>query len=216
MVQAWSLFDEIQFYLIFALCIVHRRLGLTALGLWLAASLLFIAPSSAYCSVVFSPYHLLFGLGILVALALEVKRPMPSVLLFWLGMAVFTAAVVIEGPFQRGVSMRLLAGLGAAFALLGAILLERRGSLKIPRWLTRLGDASYSIYLVHFMVLSVIARFSFAHLRRLPIPIAGWMVLLILTGVFSGMAVYYAVERPLLRWMGKRRARGDELAPLGF
>lgn len=204
MVQAWTLFDEVQFYLIFAIWIVHRRLGFAALGLWLAASLLFIAPSSAYWSVVFSPYHLLFGLGILVALALEVRRPMPSGWIFWLGIVVFVVSVIMEGPLQWGAPLRLFAGLGAACALLGAILLERRGRLKVPRWLARLGDASYSIYLVHFMVLSAFARFAFVHLRQTPIPIAGWMALLVLAGVFSGLAVYYAVERPLLRWMGKR------------
>jgi exopolysaccharide production protein ExoZ len=204
MVQAWTLFDEVQFYLIFSLWIVNRRLGITALGVWLAASLFYTTPFSVYWAVVFSPYHLLFGLGILVALALQAKVPIPSLLLFWPGMIVFALAVITEGPLQWGVPMRLLAGLGAACALLGAILLEREGRLKVPLWLTRLGDASYSIYLVHFMVISAIARFAFAHMGRVPIPIAGWMVLLVLAGVFSGIAVFYAVERPLLRWMGKR------------
>jgi exopolysaccharide production protein ExoZ len=76
--------------------------------------------------------------------------------------------------------------------------------LKIPLWLIRLGDASYSIYLVHFMVISAMARFVFAHLKNLPVPVAGWLILLVFVGVLSGIAVHYALERPLLRMMGKR------------
>jgi exopolysaccharide production protein ExoZ len=208
MVQAWTLFDEIQFYLVFALCILNRRVGLAVLGVWLAASFLFLAPASPYWLVVFSPYHLLFGLGILVALALESEKRIPAGLIFWLGMVVFAGALVVAGPFDRGVIVRLIAGVGAACILLGAALLERRSRLTIPPWLALLGDASYSIYLIHFMVISAIARFAYAHWRHLPVPISGWMLLFILLGVGVGIVTHYAVERPLLRALGKKSIAG--------
>jgi len=204
MVPAWTLFDEVQFYLVFSLCILNRRVGLAALSAWLAASLLFFTSSSSYWLVVFSPYHLLFGLGMVVALALEGDKKVPEYLLFWLGMVVFVAAIVVEGPFQHGMAVRLIAGVGAACMLWGAASLERRSSLRLPSWLKLLGDASYSIYLVHFMVLSAVARFAYAHLRRFPIPIGGWMLCLVLWGVGVGIVAHYAVERPLLRMLGRR------------
>lgn len=204
MVQAWTLFDEVQFYLVFALCIANRRIGLVVLSLWLAASLLFLAPASSYWLTLFSPYHLLFGLGILVALALENQKPLPANLLLWLGMVVFAGALIVAGPFDRGVIVRLAAGVGAASLLLGAALLERRHRLSIPRWLNLLGDASYSIYLVHFMVISVIARFAFAHCRNLPVPLGVWMLFFILSGTLIGVAAHYAIERPLLKAMGRK------------
>ena len=208
MVQAWTLFDEIQFYLAFSLCILNRRVGFVVLGVWLAASFLFLAPASPYWLVVFSPYHLLFGLGILVALALESEKRIPAGLIFWLGMIVFAGALVVAGPFHRGVIVRLIAGVGAACILLGAALLERRSLLIVPRWLTLLGDASYSIYLIHFMVISAIARLAYAHWSHLPIPIGGWMLLFILLGVGAGLATHYAIERPLLRALGKKSIGG--------
>jgi exopolysaccharide production protein ExoZ len=204
MVQAWTLFDEIQFYLVFSLCILSRRVGFAILSAWLAASFLFLVPASPYWLVTFSPYHLLFGLGILVALALEREKRIPARPIFWLGIVVFAGALVVAGPFNRGVIVRLVAGVGAACILLGAALLERRGRVAIPHWLVLLGDASYSIYLIHFMVISAIARFAFAHWNRLPVPIGVWMLLFILLGVGFGIAAYYAVERPLLRAMGKK------------
>ena len=203
MVQAWTLFDEVQFYLVFAVGILHRKAGLLILSMWLMASIFFLVPRNAYWSTAFSPYHLLFGLGILVSLALEKNWPLPASLLLWLGMLVFVAAVVIEGPFQRGIPIRLTAGVGAAALLYGGIMLERQQRLTSPRWLTLLGDASYSIYLVHFMVISAVARFAHAHMRQIPIPDAAWMLGLVLCGTATGLAAYYAVERPLLRLLGK-------------
>ncbi len=204
MVQAWTLFDEVQFYLVFAVCILNRKVGLALLGVWLAASLLLLTPATTYWLAVFTPYHLLFGLGILVALALETEKRIPAIPLFWLGMFIFAAALIVAGPFDNSVIVRLAAGAGAACLLLGAALLERQHRLTIPRWLSLLGDASYSIYLVHFMVISAVARFAYAHWKYLSIPIGGWMLLFILSGVTAGIAVHYALERPLLRTMGRK------------
>jgi len=54
------------------------------------------------------------------------------------------------------------------------------------------------------MVISAIARFAYAHLRHLPVPIGGWMLLFILFSVGVGIMTYYAVERPLLGAFGKK------------
>jgi len=204
MAQAWTLFDEIQFYLVFAVCILNRRVGLAVLGVWLAASFLFLAHPSPFWLVEFSPYHLLFGLGILASLALESEKRIPAGLIFWLGVVVFAGALVVAGWFGRGVLVGLTAGVGAACILLGAALLERRSRLTIPRWLVLLGDASYSIYLIHLMAISAVARFAYAHWRHLPVPIGGWMLLFILLGVGVGIVTHYVVERPLLRALGKK------------
>jgi peptidoglycan/LPS O-acetylase OafA/YrhL len=178
------------------------------LGVWLTASFVFLAPGSSYWLVAFSPYHLLFGLGILVALTLESEKQIPAGPIFWLGVVVFVGAIVVAGPFARGIYVRLTAGVGAAFLLLGAALLERRNCLPIPRWMALLGDASYSIYLVHFMVISAVARSAYAHFGHLPVPIGGWMLLFILLGVGFGIATHYLVERPLLRAFGKKSIAG--------
>lgn len=203
MVQAWTLFDEVQFYLIFGLCILNRRVGFVILGGWLAASLILMGSSTPYWSVVFSPYHLLFGLGMLVELALETDKKIPAGLIFWLGVVVFGGAMVVAGPFERGVIVRLIAGMGAACLLLGAALLERQHRFVTPHWLGVLGNASYSIYLVHFMVISTVARFAYSHLRQLPIPIGGWMLGFVLCGVSAGIVAHDAIERPLLKLFGR-------------
>jgi exopolysaccharide production protein ExoZ len=206
MVVAWTLFDEVLFYLAFSTLLLNRRIGVIILLLWMGASFCFLAPSGTYWPSIFSPNHLLFGLGIFIAWMLEKNPALPVKTIFWAGILLFTACLVVDGPFDRGIAVRLAAGVGAAGILFGAATLERQGNLTVSRWLAFLGDASYSIYLAHFMVISAVARFSYSHRRQLPLPIGVWMILLFLCGVAGGIATHLGIERPLLRTSGRRVA----------
>ena len=203
-VQAWTLFDEVQFYLLFSVLLLNRRIDWMVLVVWLSASLFFLFPADPYWSTVFSPNHILFGIGILVAVEVEKNRAIPAKASLWCGVAIFCLSIVVAGPFHRGTMIRLAGGFGAAGVLLGSMVLERRGALVVPRWLVALGDASYSIYIVHFMTISAVARFAYAHWGYMQIPIAAWMVFLFLFGAGMGVAVHFAVELPLLRVFGKQ------------
>jgi peptidoglycan/LPS O-acetylase OafA/YrhL len=205
MVVSWTLFDEILFYLLFSVLLFNKRIGATLLLIWFSASLFFLNPAEMYWSTIFSPNHLLFGMGVAVAWALEHEWRVRPRLLFWLGLLTYVACIVVDGLWSRGIAVRLAAGLGATGILYGAAVLERDGKWKIAGWLTFLGDASYSIYLAHFMVVSAVARFCYAHWGRLPVPVAGWMALLIGCGVAAGIGVHLAIERPLLALLGQRK-----------
>ncbi len=204
MVQAWTLFDEVQFYLVFSVSLLNRRIGRIVLVAWLSASLFFFVSSDPYWSTILSPNHILFGVGILVAREVEKNRAIPAKASLWCGLAIFCLSIVVAGPFHRGIVIRLAGGFGAAGILLGAIVLERRGTIAVPRWLVSLGNASYSIYIVHFMAISAAARFACARWGHLQIPIVVWMVLLFLFGTGAGVAVHFAVERPLLKVFAKQ------------
>jgi exopolysaccharide production protein ExoZ len=212
MVVAWTLFDEVMFYIGFAALLLRRNAGIVILTLWMGASFFFLTPSESYLAVIFSPNHLLFGLGILVAWRLERKDPRYANryavryarALLAVGVAVFLSCVLLAGHAEQyGMAVRLIAGVGAAGALMGAVEIERRGGWKIPEWLSFLGDASYSIYLAHFMVVSTVARIGYARWGKLPIPSAAWVAVLVLCGTGAGILVHLLVERPLLRRLGR-------------
>lgn len=208
MVVAWTLFDEVMFYLGFAMLLLKRNAGIVILTLWMGASLFFLAPSESYWAVIFSPNHLLFGLGIFVAWRLEEEHRPYAIryagALLAGGSAVFLTCVLLAGhATQYGMAVRLIAGVGAAGALMGAVEMERRGGWKIPDLMSFLGDASYSIYLAHFMVVSTVARIGYAHWGKLPIPSAAWVGVLVLCGTGAGIVVHLLVERPLLRRLGR-------------
>jgi exopolysaccharide production protein ExoZ len=96
-------------------------------------------------------------------------------------------------------------GLGGVMAVAGALSFEASGRVASHPLLRWLGDASYSIYLVHTIFLQAL-RLGIRHL-----PLHGWMQFLpflfvaIVGSAVAGRLVYLAVERPLVRLAGSRR-----------
>jgi len=87
----------------------------------------------------------------------------------------------------------VLVGLSLALTMLPVAQLEERGRFTVPRALTFLGAASYSIYLAHGLAISVAAR----AVRGLPyLAVVGATML---AGVAGGIIYHLLVERRLLR-----------------
>jgi peptidoglycan/LPS O-acetylase OafA/YrhL len=202
----WTLYHEVMFYALFAIVILNRRLGTILLSLWMAASTYCLVwpPANSILEIYISPLHLLFGFGICVLLF--VRRTKASGMPFALiGAAGFIACCVGEGMAGNAAPyLNLLYGLFAALALGGCMLLEQQGSLAVPGILKSLGDASYSIYLVHFPVLSLLAKIMYRGCNRLRVPVVIPFLLLAIAGVAVGVAVHHFVEKPLLQLLGKR------------
>ena len=73
-------------------------------------------------------------------------------------------------------------------------------SLKVPRWAVRCGDMSYSIYLVHLLVIHSAYRYALP-LFNYPGGLA--LFLLVISGATIAISVvfYKAIERPLSQWV---------------
>jgi peptidoglycan/LPS O-acetylase OafA/YrhL len=199
---SWTLYHEIMFYLVFASAILNRWLGIVLLSVWFSFSLFHIFDETNSRSLV-SPMHLLFAMGIVGAwLLLRGKLPWPAIWLF-LGSLLFWGDVVYQGATASPVWLPLTAGFGALLCFLGAARLEILGRLRTPGWLAFLGDASYSIYLIHFMVISKINGIAFHLNTRLHWPLFVWFVLFCLFGTFFGCLLHLYIERPLLKWLGR-------------
>ena len=85
-------------------------------------------------------------------------------------------------------------------------------SLRVPRWLVEVGDASYVFYLIHGTLLSILLRI----MRKLNAfdvvghQAAAWLVA-VLT-VIGSYVVHRVVERPLLAWMRAKPKPGSACA----
>jgi exopolysaccharide production protein ExoZ len=201
LVVAWTLFHELDFYLVFAAVLLNKRIGLCMLALWFAASLVNIPGEfPAHSPSFFAPVHLLFACGLFAGWVLHQRRvPAPGLLLI-AGTLFFLAIVVYSGKVGYvSQDLYLVSGFGSMFAILGAAELERSGRLRIPQWLVFLGDASYSIYLIHYPVVSHLAPLAFRLDGHLHLPIALWMLLLMAAGTTAGCLLHYYIERPLLQ-----------------
>ena len=215
MVVAWTLFHEVAFYAVFATLLYRRRIGICLMALWFVASLANLhGPLPVHPSSFFAPVHLLFAFGMFVAWRLQ-KRSIPYARTLLLsGMLLFFGVLLYAG-YVGYISQRmdLLAGAASVPGLLGAAELERRGLLTTPGWLIFLGDASYSIYLIHYPVVSHLARLCFLLDRHLHLPIAIWMLILAGAGAAAGCLLHILVERPLLnRLKGMKAAVFDPVS----
>jgi peptidoglycan/LPS O-acetylase OafA/YrhL len=206
---SWTLFHEVLFYLFFALAIWRVRVGLVVLGVWFLLSAISMTThaESVWTGFYVSNLNTLFGFGMAAAVWVR-RRQVPwafSVAL--LGIAIFLLAGIDQTYWSHlGTAIRTLVfGFGATLIVAALVELERQSRVRIPGWLRRLGDASYSIYLVHFFALSLFAKVIWAGggARILPAPVA--FVVLAGLALIVGMVCYVGVERPLLRLLGGGR-----------
>jgi len=117
-------------------------------------------------------------LGVLIALVVVAYLPLPGLLpkLTWYLLCLPLFAL-------------LVAQLGAGPSWLGRLLAHPH--------LVRLGEASYSLYLLHWLLLTLVV---FAAQQRHPAP--GWAVpAIIALTIGASLATYHWVETPARRWM---------------
>ena len=88
--------------------------------------------------------------------------------------------------------------------LTGGTQYEQRHGIAIPRLLTFLGDASYSIYLVHMPALSVFAKVAMVTHLNEHVPHAILYILLASGSIVVGCVFHLCVEKPLLARSTKR------------
>ncbi|MEM1126681.1 MAG: acyltransferase [Bacteroidota bacterium] len=217
---AWTLEYELFFYLLFgALMVVPPRYFAAVLLAVLGGLVVLGAawgPTAPALRVATSALLLEFGAGVVLGLA-YVRGPPPEGRA-WLGpLAAGTGAALLLVQ-ALGLEWPALLGLGgtdfdrpvgyggpAALLVYGFVRGEQQTRRSWPRLLTRLGDASYTLYLSHILVLAAVGR-----LWRLA-GLDAWVPPVVLVGVLLSACVVFAwvayvwVEAPLMRW----------LAPLG-
>lgn len=193
LIPGWTLNYEMFFYLIFgaALALTQRpgaRAAIILGALAGLAALRLVAPPGGLAAFYTDAIMLEFGYGILIAMTF---RLVPSPI-FGAASLVFGALLLAANPISDAATVRAVAyGLPCAFIVLGALLLP---DLNL-RALTLVGDASYSLYLSHFLTMSAAGQLW----RRLDAPVALFPLFGIGLCVALGLAVYWLVERPLGR-----------------
>ena len=196
----WTLNYEMFFYAIFAAALVFpRRLGATLIVVTIVGLV-------AY-GVVFQPtwtpvrfwtnsITLEFAAGLLLAIFLQ-KRTFAAV-----SLALIVAGALLLHSQMFGLSdgqARVIGGgLPAVLLVAGAAILPHALDLRIPSWLTLLGDSSYALYLGHRFVL----RAATMGLAGLPLAnAAGLLVyctIVTTVAVVASVAIYQWLERPVL------------------
>ncbi len=98
----------------------------------------------------------------------------------------------------------IFAGVPSMIIVLGAAALESVEEIKVPQWFTYLGDASFSIYLIHGTVLNNTIQFL---LKRGQVPLLDHLAFrlgLLIAAIAIGCLLHEAIEKPLLKWSRTR------------
>ncbi len=214
----WSLVYEMYFYLMFALglLMLHGRLcyGWCAWALALCACVymgIYYQSENAVIRVMASPYGSYFLIGCAAAWCWKGGHvPRPTLLI---ALAVLWACVAVALILQACGTVILyfeatarvcMLSVPTALILLALLSLEREGKIKYPRWLCSIGDASYSLYLLHSLLFSAMGKLWLELNMEGAAAQAGYSALMALTAVALALLNYRYIEKPLSRWYHKR------------
>lgn len=210
----WTLNYEMFFYACFALLAVFtargRVVGLTFAYAALALMGFLLAPQSAIPQFYTSFLPLAFVAGCWIGLGHREgwigRLPRPVTI----GLGVIGIAGLAEGfMWNRGMVEDVTAFAGFLGFAGAAVVLALRHEDRLPRlaWLERMGNASYSIYLVHIFAVALMAGIGLRLIGPdLPGIVPVITVLAIATGIWMGLLLYRFVEQPLLRKLQPQKA----------
>jgi peptidoglycan/LPS O-acetylase OafA/YrhL len=212
----WTLSFEMFFYLCFAgaLALRWNVVKSLTLGLGMLTVLGFFRLETwPPVTVLLDPLLLEFVLGLWLGRAVLLGwRVKPGIAV---GLGVAALVGILTAPVPAGVLVQRAEWAGMAFAIvLAAVMLEARLGRWVPRWVLLVGDASYSLYLWHFLLLNpcmkVMARVL--HLQQGVLRLRDelcCMAFILAVSLTFAVLMYLVVERPMnerLRgWLHLRR-----------
>lgn len=201
----WTLNYEMFFYTCFCVALLFsRRTGVLVLAAFLFAfaglnQLTSLPNPLGYWA---DPIILEFVFGMLIATLLLSGFRIPHV---WAGALVVIAFLALLGLDYLTESPRLLAlGVPSAF-IVGSLVLADSSAKPSSLWqpLSFLGDASYSLYLVHPLAITLPRRL-FPHLVNPASSPWLYAALLLATALAAAIVVHLLFEKPVTRILQKR------------
>jgi exopolysaccharide production protein ExoZ len=217
---AWTLQHEITFYAVFLTLLLNYALGIKIFLMWFGVIVAQQFASGMNLAAVSSLFNVHFFIGMGAAWLLRhYTVPSPKAVL-WAGIVIFLCAGLAEdaGLFP-GLSYftHLGYGVGSGLTILGLVEAERQNRLHVPRIMTALGGASYSIYLTHLMSIGAVWQIMLAaHVTDLLPPRAQFVTLFTGASV-GGWVISRLIEHPtteIARWLTTPKPLPAEPAPI--
>jgi len=199
---AWTLFYEIAFYALFALLILNRLTGVLIFASWaiIIVALHRYTRSNSPLGVWTSMVCINFFIGMAACWLHSRLRP-------WVAWALVAAGIIglcLCGLFvDHGLSIaafQLGIAVTSGLAICGIASIETRTPLNFG-WLATVGNASYTLYLVHGHLTPFILKMMrkvglFAVLSADVI-----FIISLAATTAAAVALYLLVEKPLARWL---------------
>lgn len=216
--QGWTLNYEIFFYVAFGVALLMRpeRPHTTVIALLVAILLgMHLLPQSGVISFYGNSIMLEFAFGIVLARLHGAGLRVPG----WIAVGLVAAGsgLLIMSSADPESYRVFKWGMPSVLIVAGALWFPRLEGNPFKRLLVHIGDASYSIYLMHFLVVQSVPKFILV--AGLPLDSVAMPYVFILAGTLGsialGMLTYHLIEKPSIRYLrnfGKRRALSKRAA----
>lgn len=203
----WSLSHELLFYALFSVSFFSRSIGRLVMIVWGALICVNMTTGwlgdSIWGAFAFGIFNAEFFFGLLIAwLALNTALQLPG-RVFLAGTVLFFSTGVYEA-WSPGVPieeppLHLAYASGTAAMLYGLVGLEKAGRLRLPGFAVAMGEASYSIYLLHIILIMAFQQAILLAQKAAPLPVTPTFLVVVLATVVISMAFSRLVEQPLLK-----------------
>lgn len=206
---AWTLQHEYLFYFLFALCLLSRSLLRPMAILW-AITLIISTISSDWTNfspltaLIFNPINLEFIMGCLIGYYFIKGRIKGVGFAAPLGVLLLIVSIAVRNFEFVKLAHPIAWGIPFALIILGSISYENSRKLKIPKLLTYLGDASYSIYLTHIISILILNEIiertalldgtAFLYIQSIAVCLAS---------IALGCLCYSYIEKPITQYLRK-------------
>ncbi len=206
----WTLIHEMYFYLCFAfmLFLVGLRgfrlpvllLAWTAIVIILNAVFNHYGVKSPVAAVVAHPLTLEFIFGVGIGMLIQKKTTVYAASALAAGILILIIVLSLpdtaEGLIaERNWSRPILVGVPCALIVYGAVAMEIKGASAAPGWLIALGNASYSTYLSHILVLSALGRlYAIVPDHNIYVE-AAFVIICVVAANVAGLVSYRLIER---------------------
>ena len=200
----WTLNYEMFFYMVFGLALLLPQkirvsavatifILLVGLGRW-------VENRQSVTGFYTSSIILEFLFGMLVGRLHESRRSLAA-RWAWPAILIGVGFIAAAGSLKSTELRAFLWGLPATLLMLGVLALDRNRRVIDLRWARLLGDASYSIYLVHGIILSAVSQgWRAIGLATVSGGLVGFAVTAASCAAIGGVLLFLLVEQPALRW----------------
>jgi len=211
---AWSLSFEVLFYLVFSICILAgKKITTITMIVWcLLIAVKYTIGSTLLPDFLFSSAIVEFLIGCIVGY--EVKRgkilDIKRISILALIAVVLGLIIVFDGrPYNRvGLLEKLFLGTLSALLVWGGVTVDFREKFPLLRKkiFVLIGDASYSLYLIHTILLSFFCRFLYkaVHTHSPSILTLNTLFFLVfVVTVAAGIVAHLVIEKKLIAFFNK-------------
>lgn len=201
---SWTLMHEMLFYLVFITSLYSRFLFKLLSFIWVVLILFnsHMPHDNFYVSFLLNPHNLQFLLGCLAFYSYKKIYRFRQILLFF-GGGMLVMFVQNSNMLESSLTIKLY--LGFTFSMLIIALLNFEKNKEIPsdniiyKALLFLGAASYSVYLVHNPLLSVLNRVGAKINSLLEMNTEFLFIIFVIISILAGCIYHIVIELPLTK-----------------